>query len=102
MPGQFEILSGNLKREEHPDAVLSPEQKLRHVRRVTDSVLQDALDAWGDIWDQLQGSVTHGFMISPEAEQNLHPQCGWPEFMEKLWLLRHYLDYLKRLSEGKE
>ena len=101
MPGHFEILPGQSKGEEHPDVVLSPEQKLRHVRKVTDSVLQDALDAWGDIWDQLQGTVTHGFMISTEKE-DLHPQCGWPEFMEKLWLLRHYLDYLKRLSEGKE
>jgi hypothetical protein len=29
------------------------------------------------------------------------PECGWPEFLEKMWLLRHYLDYAKRLSEGK-
>jgi len=75
---------------------------MRHLRNVSDSVLQDALDAWGDVWDQLQGSVTHGYMIMPEAEAGLQPKCGWPEFLEKLWVLRHHLEYLKRLSEGKE
>jgi hypothetical protein len=41
-------------------------------------------------------------MVTPEAEKGFRPKCGWPEFLEKMWVLRHYLDYAKRYSEGKE
>jgi hypothetical protein len=77
------------------------DQRLMHFRNVNSSVLQEALDTWGDVWDQLQGSITHGLMIDPEAEKNFKPECGWPEFLEKLWLLRHHLDYAKRFCDGK-
>jgi hypothetical protein len=74
---------------------------LFHFRNVNSSVLQEALDTWGDMWDQLQGRVTHGVLIENESEEPLEPKCGWPEFLEKMRLLRHYLDYAKRFSEGK-
>lgn len=64
-------------------------------------MLQDALDSWGEIWDQLQGSITHGVMVVPEAEKNFEPECGWPEFLEKMWVLRHHLDHAKRICEGR-
>jgi len=102
MPRQFTILSGRAEREEQTYTVTLPEEKLSHFRNVSGSVLQDALDTWGDIWDELQGSVTNGFMVTPEADKGFRPKCGWPEFLEKMWLLRHYLDYAKRYSEGKE
>jgi hypothetical protein len=102
MPGQFRVLSGQAKTEEHTHRVVLPEEKLRHFRNVSGSVLQDAQDAWGDIWNQLQGSVTHGFMVRPEAEKGFIPECGWPEFLEKMWELKHYLDYAKRFCEGRE
>lgn len=79
-----------------------PEIQLRHFRNVNASLLQDALDTWGDIWDQMQGSLTHGFMIDPEVEKNFEPECGWPEFLEKMWVLRHYLDHARRLCEGND
>jgi len=72
-----------------------------HFRNVTGSVVQDAQDTWGEIWDQLQGSLTHGIMIMPEVEKNFQSECGWPEFCEKLWLLKHYLDHAKRFCDGK-
>lgn len=99
MPRQFKILSAQAERT---CEVLTADEKLRHFRNVSGSVLQDAQDVWGDIWDQLQGSVTHGFMVTPEGDKGFRPECGWPEFLEKMWLLKHYLDYTKRHCDGKE
>lgn len=76
-------------------------QKLKHRRNVTGVVARDALDTWEEIWRELAGTVTHGIIVLPEAEKGFKPECGWPEFLEKLWLLRHYLDYIKRLSDGQ-
>jgi len=102
MPRQFKVLSGGVEPEEHSYEFVMPEEKLRHFRNVTGSVLQDALDTWGSIWDEMQGSVTHGCMVTPEAEEGFRPECGWPEFLEKMWALKHYLDYARRYCEGKE
>ena len=102
MPREFRILSGQAEQEEHSAPALTPEKRLRHHRNVTGSILQDAEDAWGDIWDQLQGSVTHGFLVTPQANKGFVPECGWPEFLEKMWALKHYLDCAKRFCEGKE
>ena len=102
MSRQLKILSGGTEAEEHTYTVVLPEEKLRHFRNVNGSILQDALDTWGDIWNQLQGSVTHGVMVTPEAEKGFVPECGWPEFLEKMWALKHYLDYAKRYCEGRE
>ncbi len=100
MAETFRILPGGNGNGE-PRTNLSPERMLFHFRNVNNSVLRDALDTWGDMWDQLQGSVTYGTLINDEAEKPLEPKCGWPEFLEKMWLLRHYLDYAKRFSEGR-
>ncbi|MBM4285013.1 MAG: hypothetical protein FJ128_07170 [Deltaproteobacteria bacterium] len=80
-------------------AVLSSEEKLRLFRKVAGSLLQDAQGTWADIWQELMGTVTNGVVILPDASQG--PKCGWAEFLEKLWLLKHYLDYTKRFVEGK-
>ncbi len=64
------------------------------------NVMQDALNVWADLWGELQGSITCGVMVLPEAENGFKPSCGWPEFLEKMWLLRHYLDFDRRFSEG--
>ena len=80
----------------------TPEKKLRHLRNVTATVMRDALDLWADMWEQMKGCVTGGGMVLPEAEKKgFKPECGWPEFLEKMWLLKHYLDHIKKLSEGK-
>jgi hypothetical protein len=102
MPRQFRILSGQAEIKEQTYRVAMPEEKLRHFRNVSSSILRDAQDTWGDIWDQLQGSVTHGAMVTPEAGKGFVPECGWPEFLEKMWELRHYLDYARRYCEGRE
>jgi len=99
MRHELEILTGGIQQFESSEALA--EKKLRHFRNVSNSLLQDALETWGDIWDQFQGSLTNGVMIVPEMEKRFEPECGWPEFLEKMWLLRHYIDQTKRICEGK-
>lgn len=75
------------------------------------NVTQDALNVWDEIWGELQEGVHTGVTITSEADESLSrpdtessagepfkPSCGWPEFMEKVWLLRHYLDFMARFS----
>jgi hypothetical protein len=99
MRHEFEVLPGGITQFESSEALA--EKQLRHFRNVNNSLLQDALDTWGDIWDQFQGSLTNGVMIVPEMEKSFEPECGWPEFLEKMWLLRHYVDQTKRMYEGR-
>ena len=82
--------------------VLIPEEQLKHFRNVLSSVLQNANDTWADIWNEFQGTVTDKILILPGAEKSLFkPKCGWPEFLEKMWLLKHYIDYAIRFSKGE-
>ncbi|HUT52676.1 MAG TPA: hypothetical protein VM658_04740 [bacterium] len=38
--------------------------------------------------------------VTGEARKGFKPECGWPEFLERTWLLEHHLDHLKRIREG--
>jgi len=100
MTREFKVIS-NTGEEQHAYRVLGPEEHLRHFRNVTGSVLQNALDTWGDLWKEFQGTVTHGRLVTPEAAKGFQPKCGWPEFLERMWLLQHYLDYAKRFCDGE-
>ena len=100
MGRQFTVISGN--KENAQRTVLLPEERLEHLRRVVGAVLQDAQITWGEIWRELQGQVTDGCMILPQAEKGFKPECGWPEFLEKMWLLKHYLDYASRFSNEQK
>jgi len=99
MSRQLTVVSST-KPPEHYE-VLSPEEKMMNFRNVAGVVLQDAEDVWSELWSELQGTVIDGIMILPEAEKSCGPQCGWPEFLEKMWRLKHYLDYAKRFSTGE-
>ena len=103
MHREFKVISNKGgKSQIHSHKVISPDEKNRHFRKILGSVLQEAEDTWGDIWNQFQGSVTEGILISPEAaEGHFLPKCGWSEFLEKIWLLKHYLDYAKRFCDKK-
>ena len=72
--------------------------ELRHVRNVTNSVVQDALNAWVDIWAELENDIACGVAAALEGEKGFKPSCGWPEFLEKMWVLRQNLDFLARFS----
>lgn len=76
----------------------APQAELKHFRNVTSEVMQDALNVWADIWGELENGVTCGVAVAPETDKGFKPSCGWPEFLDKMWLLRHYLDFVDRFS----
>lgn len=89
----------------------SPQVELKHFQNVVGNVTQDAMSVWDEIWGELQQGMHTGVAVVPgiEAESAIpgeessagkpfKPSCGWPEFMEKMWLLRHYLDFMARFS----
>ena len=89
----------------HPEHIRSEKEranaKLRHYRGVAVGVMNDALNLWQEIWETCQDPRTCIEIIEGKSEpEGAIPTCGWPEFMEKLHLLRHYMDYTKRLCEG--
>jgi hypothetical protein len=75
-----------------------PQMELAHFRNVTSNVVQDALNAWSDIWGELDGNVACGAAVTPEDDKGFTPSCGWPAFLEKMWVLRQNLDFLARFS----
>ncbi|MCU0917247.1 MAG: hypothetical protein MUC88_22190 [Planctomycetes bacterium] len=78
--------------------VPSSQVELAHFRHVTNSVVQEALNAWSEIWGELDGDVAHGAAVAPPDERGFTPSCGWPAFLEKMWVLRQNLDFLSRFS----
>jgi len=100
MSREFRVISGS-RQQETGHRIISQEEKMRHFQNVTATVLDDALDTWNEMWKEMKGTVTDAYLILPEAEKGFKPNCGWPEFLEKMWLLKHYIDYAKKFSEGK-
>ncbi|NLX95376.1 MAG: hypothetical protein GXY83_04300 [Rhodopirellula sp.] len=74
----------------------SPAATLKAVRYIVASVDESALKVWEELWREFQKGVTPVGAITAEMEQGFQPSCGWPEFLEKFWLLKHYLDYIHR------
>jgi len=83
-----------------PEHTESSDRQLKGFRFVVGSVNDDALKAWSDLWEQLKNGVTPAGMVLPEMEEGFTPACGWGEFLEKFWLLRHYLDYISRFCRN--
>ena len=100
MSRDFKVISGG-RQQQAARRIISDEEKLEHFQNVTGTVLDDALHTWNELWKEMKGTVTDAYLILPEAEQGFKPDCGWPEFLEKMWLLKHYIDYAKRFSDGK-
>ncbi|MCU0573729.1 MAG: hypothetical protein MUC41_12140 [Syntrophobacteraceae bacterium] len=93
------VVSDNEKGVER--RVLLPEEKHRHFRNIMGVLLQDAQKTWGELWGELQGEVVDGVLVLPDAQQGFKPACGWPEFLEKMWLLKHYIDHARRFSDER-
>jgi hypothetical protein len=68
---------------------------LKNFRYVVGAVNDDALRVWEEIWEQFRDGATPTGTLAPQS-QGFTPACGWPEFLEKLWLMKHYLDYIHR------
>ncbi len=86
--------------DEKSSVSLDPEERLRVFRRMAATMARDALNAWSDVYREFEGKVTSGTMITGEARKGFRPGCGWPEFLERMWLLEHHLDHLKRICDG--
>ena len=78
----------------------SAERALKNFRYVVAAVNDDALTIWADLWKELQEGVTPGGIVLPQMSKGFTPSCGWPEFLEKFQLLKHYLDYTHRFCKA--
>jgi hypothetical protein len=75
--------------------------KMRHFRGVAAGVLNDAFLLWEEIWEVCKDPRTcEEILEGLEEPADRLPACGWPEFRKKMDLLRHYIDYTKRLCDG--
>lgn len=75
--------------------------RMRHVHGVAASVLDEAEKVFAEIWQACQDPRTPEEIIDGvELQEDALPSCGWPEFLDKVHLLGHYLDYARRLMEG--
>jgi hypothetical protein len=89
---------------EEPPAIVSMTAlvQLEHLLKVAGSITHDANKVWAEMWGEYKRLVTGGGMVVPEAKEGFVPECGWPEFLEKFWLLKHYLDSVQRICERKQ
>lgn len=96
---RFEIPEdASLRPEARPEAESpSSERALRNFRYVVAAVNGDAQQTWSDLWNQLKPGVTPGGMVLPQTQEGFKPPCGWTEFLEKFWLLKHYIDCVQKL-----
>ncbi|MFA5183327.1 MAG: hypothetical protein WC405_18590 [Syntrophales bacterium] len=96
MAGKLGVIPGGKRSEE--SKVFSPEEDLENFRKIIQSLMADAQLTWAEIWDSLMGVVTDGSGILSDVQKGPKPKCGWAEYLEKLWLLKHYLDYTRRFA----
>jgi len=86
----------------------SHETDLREFKNINNSLMQDALKVWSNLWAELDsslrqtskpnGQVEPCNKVNPETADRFEPSCGCSEFVKKMWILRSYLDFAKRLS----
>jgi hypothetical protein len=70
--------------------------ELKDFKRVTNGLMQDALNVWDELWAELDGRDSPNGIT--KLESGFEPSCGWTEFLQKMWVLRHYLNFTKRYS----
>lgn len=87
--------------ERSPEVPVTPVAELEHLLKVAGSVSQDANQVWTEMWGEFKRIATGSGGIVPEAKEGFVPACGWPEFLEKFWLLKHYLDSIQRICDRK-
>ncbi len=81
---------------------------LQDFKNINNSLMQDALRIWSDLWAELDSSQNHISMPDSNSdsyntrkfqiEDEFEPSCGFSEFVKKMWILRSYLDFAKRIS----
>jgi hypothetical protein len=75
--------------------------KMRHFRAVAASIMDEALKVWAEIWQSCQDTRTPDEIIDGiDKPASAFPACDRQKLLENLYLLKHYLDYTKRLCDG--
>ncbi|HEX2970832.1 MAG TPA: hypothetical protein VHP11_00775 [Tepidisphaeraceae bacterium] len=82
-------------------ATPTPLSQSEHLLKVAASVAQDASKVWAEMWSEFKPHVTHGGVIHADMQKGFVPSCGWSEYLEKFWLLKHYLDSIDRICKNK-
>ena len=102
MKKSAEARAGNSGSEHHRRSEIDRlNARIRHFRGVAAGVLVDAEKVWEEICRACQDPRTcEQILEGVEAPIERAPSCGWPEFMEKLHLLGHYIHYTRRLCDG--
>lgn len=72
-----------------------------HLLKVVGAETSDAKKVWAELWHEFKDHITANGMVMPEMEEGFVPACGWREFMEKFWLLKHHLDSASRVCTQK-
>jgi hypothetical protein len=72
---------------------------LQNFKNVNNSIMQDALNVWAELWAELDGRAGPSNIDKLEIKEGFEPSCGWSEFLQKMWVLWYYLDFSKRLSQ---
>ena len=76
------------------------DQMLECFKAMIASMMKDAQGVWADLWGEMKDCGSTTGIVPPDADKGFKPPHGWPEFLEKLWLLRHYIDHTSRICEG--
>ena len=74
---------------------LSPDE-LRDFKYVTNGLIQDAINVWDELWAELDDPGESDNLA--RLESGFEPSCGWTEYLQKMWTLRHTLNFAKRYS----
>lgn len=98
MSARFPLPGGTRLNAGAGETAESLQRTLKDYRYVVASVDAEALKAWEDLWKELKDGVTPAGGVVPQMEQGFKPSCGWAEFLEKFWLLKHYLDCIHRFT----
>jgi hypothetical protein len=85
-----------------PSAGGSRDAELRDFKNVTHHVMQDALQVWAQLWGELESQVSSEDDQGGKIPKEFTPSYGWSEFLNKMWLLRHYLVFTKCLSQREQ
>jgi hypothetical protein len=92
----------NLLRDAFASVPAGPLAETQHLLKVANSISHDAIGAWMEVWTELRDCVASGDKSMSDSQKRFLPSCGWDEFIEKLWLLKHYLDSIQRISTTKQ
>jgi hypothetical protein len=73
--------------------------ELQNYKNINNSLMNDALNVWAELWAELDGQVGPDQKLSLDIENGFKPSCGWSQYLEKMWVLWYYLDFAKRISQ---